>query len=867
MDNRRGAASGEYNFFMGILPNTLVYGDSNKDRSAVVYCQGGYMHKRVLIAIVSFFTAISVLSWAGPVFSGATLDSSFKPVFATAGSVTGIVPLSDNRLLIIGNFRTVSGVPAKNIARLNGDGAVDTTFRLSSDIEVEQIHAAAVQADGKILIGGFLSHYGATSAQYYLFRLNADGSWDQSFDAGGYDYQAGSYGIDGIVRAIRIDSSGRVLVGGDFTAPGNHIARLNADGSIDESFDSGTGADGAVTHIAIEPAGSIIIGGMFTAVNGVAKRGLARLNGNGDVDAEAFGVGVFGGDLLALTAQPDGKVLIGGSFSQAAGQSVSKMARFNTDGTLDSTFQPIINVIGGQISLIGNYLHEITALAASANYIFVGGWDPVMYFNGAPTDHNAALFVLQGSSGGFHSYASFKGKPTDVWALAKRTDGTVVAGGSFTQRDDPPDEGLYPGLCLLTGEYFQPGGGFKPIVGGQADVRALALQSDGKIIAGGEFYIVNGESAHGVARLSPGGILDATLTPPVTEGGTVTGLLVRSDGKIVMGGTFYDIAGQDYKDVALLDMNGAIEASAYVGGVKALAWQPDGKILAVVSYSPGIRRLNADLTLDETFIPGEGISNSQQQDYEFDRINVVAVQGDGKILLGGSFSTFSGSAIQNIVRLNPNGSIDTTFASPGFTVFNYRSEIFSVAPQADGKILVGGRFSTAGGPLSPTVSRLNADGAVDETFSSPFGDQGLKAYSLLVQGDGKILVGGDMQIIDGVNAYNGLVRLNQDGSRDGSLNTSVKGTVKKILASGDQVVVGGEFEAVDGIPRQGMARFTILRADVNHDGLADLADAILVLKTLAGQATEVFADGDINNDGKIGLPEVEYLLQKMALIR
>ncbi|MCK9274870.1 MAG: hypothetical protein M0P57_07255 [Syntrophales bacterium] len=824
------------------------------------------MKKKILTAALFLIVCLTALSWTCPAISKTIVREDFNPVFAAPGSVTGIIPLSGNKILITGTFTTISGYPAKHIARLNADGTVDRTFEVSGNIQVDQIRAAAGQADGKILIGGYLTRYKEASTQSYLFRLNADGSLDETFDAGGYDWQTGSYGISGLVRAIKVDENGKILVGGDFTAPRNRIIRLNPDGSVDPTFEPGSGADGSVTHIAIEASGSIVIGGSFATINGSAKRGIARLDESGSLDG-AFGAGVAGGDLFALALQPDGKILIAGSFSQAAGQTVSKMARFETNGTLDSTFQP-----SGGSSLIGNYLHEITALAASENYIFVGGWNPVMYFDGKPTDHNAAVYVLHEAGGGFYSYARFKGKPTDVWALAERSDGTVLAGGSFTYRDDPSDEGLYAGLCLFSGPYFLPDANFKPIVGGQANVQALALQSDGKILAGGEFYLINGHSAPGVARLFPSGEEDPALTTLLTAGGSVTDVRVRSDGKLVVGGTFYSIAGQDYKDVALLDPNGSVEASAYVGRLRALALQSDGKILAAadaMANSPGIWRLNEDLSIDGTFTPGEGISNYQQSDYEFDRINAVAVQPDGKILLGGSFSSFSGSAVQNIVRLNPNGSLDATFTSPAFTVFNSRSEIFSIALQPDGKILIGGRFSTVGTIESPTLARLNANGTMDETFSSPFGDQGLTAYSICVQDDGKILVGGNMQIYDAVNGklYNSLVRLGQNGLRDVSFNASVTGTVRKILASGERIIIAGSFEAADGVPRQGMACYTFLRADVNHDDRADLADVILILKTLVGDVTGVFADGDINNDGKLGLQEIEYLLQKIAEVR
>jgi uncharacterized delta-60 repeat protein len=319
-----------------------------------------------------------------------------------------------------------------------------------------------------------------------------------------------------------------------------------------------------------------------------------------------------------------------------------------------------------------------------------------------------------------------------------------------------------------------------------------------------------------------------------------------------------------------------MEASAYVSGVKSLAWYPGGKIMAVTSWSPGIKRLSATLAIEGAadFNPGGGISSSQQPDYEFDRANTAAVQPDGKILVGGSFSSFNNIARQNIVRLNADGSLDAGFASPSFTVSNFRSEIFSIALQPDGKIIVAGRFSTVGGVASPNIARLNANGTVDAAFHSPFGDQGSTAYKVYVQPDGKILVGGAIQLIDGVNIYKSLIRLNADGSRDVTFNVSLAGAVKSMFLypatsrGASRLLVGGSFDAVNETFRAGLARFLLVQeglGDVDHDSAVTLIDAIRVLRMLVNAETaSLFLDADVNNDQRIGLEEAIFILQTLA---
>lgn len=750
-----------------------------------------------------------------------TLDTSFKPVLSRAGQITGIVPLANSKVLVIGSFTSISGTACKNIARLNADGSVDTSFQLDARIPADMIFAIAVQADGKILIGGQISVIGATESHNYLFRVSDTGVWDETFQPGRYVYTPGiSYGLDGAVRAIAVDGSGAILVGGDFTAPKNHIVRLNPlDGSEDTTFNPGTGADGTVTHIARQSSGHIIIGGSFATVNGTAKAGIARLSSSGTLDS-AFGSGLYGGTLQALAVQADDKVLLGGDFSGLNGTyGLPKLLRTSAEGVRDETFTQLTPNSSGGYSPAADYFQAITSLLVLPDKIVVGGWYSSIIMSGNPLYHDARMFILEAGNGAYASSVTFKSGPantdgstrSDVFALGKRSDGQPLAGGSFTQ--DYFTEAYYYGLCLISSTTWQPVTTFKPVVGGQADVKSLALQTDGKLLAAGDFYLVNSTAENGVARFATAGTLDTTFSSPVVQGGSVNAVIVRSDDKPVIGGYFYEaVVGASYQtmDVIRLSASGTVEVGTSAGMVNGLALASENKVLTALYHTPGVRRLNSDLTLESTatFNPGSGISNEQVLPfYDFDRVNAVAVQSDGKVLVGGSFFSFSGISVQNILRLNSDGSLDSSFVSPSFTVFNGRSEVFAVAVQPDGKILLAGRFSTVGGVASPTVVRLNSNGSVDTSFQAPFGDSGSTAYALALQPDGRILVGGSMQIVEGESIYNSLVRLHPNGSRDSTFNSSVTGTVKAILVSGTQLVVGGTIEAVDGSARQALARF------------------------------------------------------------
>jgi uncharacterized delta-60 repeat protein len=456
---------------------------------------------------------------------------------------------------------------------------------------------------------------------------------------------------------------------------------------------------------------------------------------------------------------------------------------------------------------VRGYFEEVTSLLIVDNLLVAGGWNPIMYFDAKPMDHDARIYLMQAASGAFANYESFEGKPTDVWALARRTDGKVMAGGSFIKEDNIDNSDYFPGLYLFTPPNFGTDQAFKPIVGGQANLSSLAVQDDGKILAAGEFYRANGLLFNGLARLSIDGSLDLAFTPADYPTYRIN---LRPDQKIIASGR-YGVNGQDNSDLALLNPDGSVGSRGIAGNVTSLVAQPDLKVVLTSNWSPGVSRFNSDLTPDTVFSSnrGSGITNFQSPDLEFDRVNTSVLQGTN-IIAGGSFSTFSGITVHNLVRLKSDGKFDNSFVLLPFTVFNFRSEVFALAVQPDNKVLVGGRFSTVGGVSDPSLVRLNPDGSLDTSFHSPFADAGATVYALALQPDGKILVGGTIQFVEGSNVYNSFVRLNADGSRDTTFNASVHGAVHTLaFETPNAVLLGGSFDAVDGQPRQGLARYIV----------------------------------------------------------
>jgi len=351
-------------------------------------------------------------------------------------------------------------------------------------------------------------------------------------------------------------------------------------GSLDLTFNPGSGADGQINCIALETNGQIVIGGSFTHYNGVSQNHIARLNADGSLDSSFYpGVGP-NGNLTCVAAQPNGEIFIAGGYSQLNGLSWNQPALLRLDGSVDTGFN-----------------------TQSANGV-----------------NNVNAMVLQ-------------------------TDGKVVVGGNF-------------GVSIAR---FNTNGTadatFNPGTGANATVSTLGIQSNGQIIVGGYFTSVNNSNRIGLARLNANGSVDSTFNALI-QSGNVYSLVVTPQDKIVIGGTFTSINGYSRNYIARLNADGSVDtgfnpgsgASSYVTSV---AIQTNGQVIisgALTSFNGtsvagGLARLNTNGTLDVTFNTGTGPNGS---------IGVLAMVGqpDGRNLIAGQFTSFNGTNINRIARLS-----------------------------------------------------------------------------------------------------------------------------------------------------------------------------------------------------------------------
>lgn len=238
---------------------------------------------------------------------------------------------SSGRIIFVGEFTTYSGLPFNRIVRINGDATIDNTFNIGTGFSAT-VTEVVLQPDGKILIGGSFSSYNGTPANK-IIRLNSDGTVDETFDSG--------TGFDEVVWTISVQSDGKILVGGFFSQyngiPYNRLIRLNSDGSVDNSFTIGTGFNNTIFDIQQQSDGKKLIFGGFTLFDGVAHNSLVRLNNDGSID-NTFNTGVNFNGATNSGLIDDGKILVLGDFFEYSGQTHRNIVRLNQDGSIDNSF-------------------------------------------------------------------------------------------------------------------------------------------------------------------------------------------------------------------------------------------------------------------------------------------------------------------------------------------------------------------------------------------------------------------------------------------------------------------------------------------------------------------------------------------------
>ncbi|MBK8466695.1 MAG: hypothetical protein IPL32_12775 [Chloracidobacterium sp.] len=543
-------------------------------------------------------------------------------------------------------------------------------------------------------------------------------------------------------------------------------------------------ANGIVQIVVVQPDGKILIGGDFTMVKGISRNRIARLNPDGTVDtlfdpnASAF-VG-------AIALQADGKILVGGSFNgvnSIGGQTRNRIARLDAVTGQADLFNPNADA------------QVYTAAVQADGQILVGGDFGSI---GGQTRSRIARLNPDGTADSFNPAVSGFG----VGVIVLQSDGKILVGGTFSSIGGQARSHMAR-LDPTTGlaDSFNPN-----VSPGSFGVSAIAVQADGKVLAGGVFTNIGGQPRNHIARLDAATGLADSFNP--NPNNIVSTIVVQPDGEVLVGGDFGSIGGQLRVGISRLDPSTGLADSFNPngdGGIRSIAVQPDGKILAggdFTTFDPNfggapltrnyIARLEIDGRLDRTL----NLSAVGQIIY------ALAVQPDGKILIGGTFTQVFGVMRNNIARLNTDGTLDTTF-NP-----NAAGQVFSIVVQPDGKILVGGTFTSIGGQTRNRIARLDTATGLADSFNPNANDA---VFSIAVQTDGKVVLGGVFYTIGGVTR-NRIARVDPVSGLTDSFDPNATDSIPipfvqpiKIQADG-KILVGGFFNTIGGETRNNIAR-------------------------------------------------------------
>lgn len=744
-------------------------------------------------------------------FADGSVDRTFSVTTASIGlpnfdeRVNDFAIQSGSRVIIGGGFTQLQSRARNKVARLNGDGTLDVSGFVDPKVTGGDVTRLVLQGDGKIVIAGDFTGVNGVPRPG-LARLDPTGAFDSSFAP----ITAGS------VSSLRLERGGGVLLAGAVSAGAQkYLLRLTTNGVVDTSFAMGTGPDvppGDLFPIELFEAsdGAHFVAGTFHSFDGFARPALVRLRPNPVSAPIAAGfalenVGVVEGNVSAtIIAKRTGDV---------TAPLVLNYSATNGAATSPADF----GAVSGSLQFAPGEIEKSFAVTIHPDAAFEG--DEVMNLrlkttNGAP---------LAGSD---HIWLSILEDELPAGSLDK----------SFNPPAEGPSVGPAPGVVnfvnslpdggVLISGYFSGYGDLADLGNllrlkpdGSIDEQWIARLNyppecepatlgEGSVLVAGKFTLVNDQPRRVLARLDPDGSLNtqfSTLTTDIASP-QPTQVLRTPNQRILLAGKLGDLND----------------------GTRSTKFRDDGVV-----------RLFYTGKIDTDFVPFGIPAANSGNDGTYSSIACIARASGGDVYLGGSFNLLSLGGGRGLTRLNGNGSLDTKF-KPNIEY----GAVLRMAVQPDGRIIIGGNFYAFQGRA--TLARLNTDGSIDPTFDCHLTDL-LRWFQVLDNGQ---IVGGGANLFAGGAFRSGLVRLNTDGTLDRSFRPDLMlGASYGALFGGDidemgRVLIAGDLVKVNGERRIGVARVLSVASSADNlrpqvsltspaDGAEFDAEAVVPLSAIA----------------------------------
>ena len=621
-------------------------------------------------ALAVFFFLLSA-----PYSIGQVLDSAFNPLITTPATVSGLVADTDGTILVTGNFQFVNGNRCGRIVRLNPDGTRASGF--STTIQDTILTTISLQDDGKILLGGFLPETEEEDERGVVLRLLPDGRPDPSFRPALFN--------DRVLQIKQLNEQ-HILVGGLFSehagVRGSGLAVLAPDGSLRQI-------------IQLEP---------------VDSRDIT--------------------DIYQIEALPDGS----GFYASGNRGFDAILHRFNADATIDSTF--VLNTIfenGDFMTTIQNIMLDGTDGLWFAS--FTWQFDPQLV------------------------RADNQGSIEDRWSIPNPQDLALLPDGTplvATVVEGQPD------AFRLQDNQLVP---FAPGPAADQFVFHLLPRPDGSLIAAGRFSFYKGFPFESIMRIDPNGQPDLTFFARLQRSGVVREVRRLPDNRLLIGGLFTQVNQKEAIHLAMLMPDGTLDPSFARNvvprehSVNDLFPEEDGHILVATNgrrlnqdpYFP-ILRLLPDGTPDPAFAPG--VDSVTLGDVN----GVVATPRDSSIIGYGTYSfTLNGDRYSRIARFSYTGALDTIFSDRVSA-----NEVNDIFVYPNGRLLIGGERIRIGGGAAQSVIRILPNGTIDSSFL-PEVDSDSEVYEVFQILSTKLVVTGRLF---GLGAHSSLFRLFPDGRID-----------------------------------------------------------------------------------------------------
>jgi uncharacterized delta-60 repeat protein len=774
---------------------------------------------------------------------------------------------SDGKILLGGGFTRFNGQSINNLVRVNRNGSIDTTFKPGAGPD-GSVRSIAIQSDGKIVIGGLFHHVGNASLNE-IARLNPDGSIDTTFNPGS--------GANGSVGVIRVQIDGKLVLGGDFTqfngVTRNRITRLNPDGSNDSTINFGSGANGTVADILIEANRDIVLVGGFTEYNGISRGHIARIHGGSlagpgfvEFASPAYSVKETATNALVTLRRTGGTTgAITVDYQTIPGTAIPGIDYTTTQGT--ATFAEGETQVTVKIPVIVNPatpgdktfdlrlsnpsdgsglgLQPTSTVTIKSDFSVVGFDSPTYSITEDATSRSVAVtvkrtgansgtatvtaFTADGTGRAGVNYAAFNqplvfnpGDVSKTFSIPIFDDNLVDADKTFSvnltnlvSASGRATIGLAQTIVTVINVQIAPGNlGFKSpeysVVEGSEGTRtsaAIVIQRSGGssgVVSIDYATTTNGTAAAGSKFVPTSGTLS------FADGETEKAIQVQVIGNNI-------VEGNQTIGIKLSNPQGG---AALVGSATVFLTIVDD------DFGPG--------SVDLTFDPGSGAASG--------KVRTLVLESTGKMLIGGDFTNYNGTTRGRIARVNYDGSLDLGFAS-GTTP---NGSIAALALQS-GQVLIGGGFTMVDNLITARIARLSSSGLLDSSFRLPLGLTD-EVSAIVVQSDGKVLIGGKFEVASAATRRH-IARLNADGTVDSSfeVGSGTDQSVNAIAVDANQnVLIGGAFNTVNGIAQAGIARLRstgTLDTSFQASGVNGSVNAVQVLKDgkilIAGSFTSV----------------------------